>query len=336
MGDRLSGQPHPGARGRRRHSPDHRAPGAHRAAHGGGHLARHQRQEARRVRHAARARHRERLRRRGAGLQRVRADPGHADGLCAAVGLERPPLQCQLQHGERDQVGRADHVGQADPRHLPPRLHAAAVGPRRPGAGGDPDRRLERGDRRGRSRAGEHVALGPRSGRHPRGRLPAAQGQAPRALRRPGRALGAGVGRGRAALRAARHSRLHQSAGQERVPGNASPVARLRRPRHHRPGQSFPARGRPDLRHRLQLRRDQLRREDAGRQDHHPRHARPRRRQPGCALGAGRAGRCQARARGCHRGSQAPGCQAGEGPEQGRGRDQGALRQLARRSGCRS
>ena len=38
---RLSGQPHPRARRGRRHPPDHRAPGAHRPAHGGRDVARH-------------------------------------------------------------------------------------------------------------------------------------------------------------------------------------------------------------------------------------------------------------------------------------------------------
>ena len=54
------------------------------------------------------------------------------------------------------------------------------------------------------------------------------------------------------------------------------------------------------------------------------------------ALRAGRAGRCQARACSRHRGGQAPGRQEPEGPRQGRCRNQGGGRRLARRSGCRS
>ena len=101
-------------------------------------------------------------RRRGAGLQQIRADPGHADGLSAPLGLGGAQLQCQRQHGERDQVGRADNVGQGDPCDFPPRFHAAAVGPRRAGAGGDPCRRAgTRRSTRSTMRPPEPCAGGP-------------------------------------------------------------------------------------------------------------------------------------------------------------------------------
>ena len=250
-------------------------------------------------------------------------------GYARQAAWSGPPLQRQRQHGGRGEVGGAGDVGQADTGHLPPCVHAAQVGTRRAGAGGGARRRVERGDRRNRSCAGGHLALGPRSRCRARGRRHAAQGQAAGALCRAGRALGGSVGRSCPALGAIGYSRLHEPAGQERVPRDASACAGFRRPGDHGAGQPLPARGRPDLRHRLQLRGDQLRREDAGGQDDHPRHARSRRRQPRRRLRAGGAGRCQAGARRRHRGGAAPGRQGGEGPGQGRSRDQGDQRRLA-------
>ena len=89
--------------------------------------------------------------------------------------------------------------------------------------------------------------------------------QAARDLRRPGRALGGGLGRAQGAGRAARHSRDDQPRGQERLPRDASAVARLRRPRDPADGAHVPRQVGPDLRHRLLVHRDQLRRQDAGR-----------------------------------------------------------------------
>ena len=80
------------------------------------------------------------------------------------------------------------------------------------------------------------------------------EGQAARALRRPGRALGGGLGRAQGAGRAACHSRLHQPGGQERLSRDAPAVARLGRPRHPGLGAPLPQGSGPDLRHRLQLR----------------------------------------------------------------------------------
>ena len=145
--DRLSGQPHPRARRGGGHPADHRAPGTHRAAHGRSDLARDQRQESRRVRDAARPGHRERLWRRRAGVERVGADPGDAGRLCAPPRLGRAQLQCQRPDARHHQVGRAGHVGQGAVRDHAPRLHAAALGARRAGAGRGAERRVERGSR---------------------------------------------------------------------------------------------------------------------------------------------------------------------------------------------
>ncbi len=66
--------------------------------------------------------------------------------------------------------------------------------------------------------AGQTAALGPRPRGRARGCGHAAEGQAPRALPWPGGSLGASMVGGRAAFGAARHSRLHELAGKERVP----------------------------------------------------------------------------------------------------------------------
>ena len=239
---RLSGQPHPGARRGGRHPPDHRAPGAHRPAHGRRDVARDLGPADGRVRDAARARHRERLRRRRAGVERVGADPRDAGRLCAPARLGRAQLQFQRPDARHHQVGRAGHLGQGIVRDHAPRVHAAALGARRAGAGRGAERRVERGGRSFRLRALAAAAHRPRSGRDPRSREDAARRQAPGALRRPGRALGGSVGRAEAARRAARHSGHHQPAGQERVSRNASALARLGRPRDPGAGASFPER----------------------------------------------------------------------------------------------
>ncbi len=257
---RLSGQPHPRARRRGRHPPDHRAPGAHRPAHGRRDVARDLGPQARRVRDAARARHRERLWRRRAGVERVGADPRDAGRLCAPARLGRAQLQFQRPDARHHQVGRAGHVGQGAVRDHAPRLHAAALRARRAGAGRGAERCVERGGRSVRLRRLAAAALGPRSGRDPRSREDAARRQAPGALRRPGRALGGSVGRAETARRAARHSGHHLTAGQERVSRNASALARLRRPRDPGAGASFPERERSHPRHRLLVHADEFRR----------------------------------------------------------------------------
>ena len=92
----------------RRHPADHRAPGAHRAAHGRRDVARDQRPAHRRVRDAARAGHRERLRRRGAGVRRVGADRWCCRAAIRARHRQVPPqLQRRAELPPRHQVGRA-------------------------------------------------------------------------------------------------------------------------------------------------------------------------------------------------------------------------------------
>ena len=227
----------------RRHPPDHRAPGAHRPAHGRRDLARHQRQEARRVRHAARARHRERLRRRGAGLQRVGADPGDADGLCAParLGASRnynASVRCAASPSRPSRSRR--------PRRSPT-IFRRAFTRLRSGRGGPVlvevpidvwNEEIDAVDLRARRARCAAAPIRTRSARPATLLLEA---------KRPVIYAGQGVHWAQAwaelarAGRAAGHSGLHQPAGQERVPRDASAVARLRRPRHPGAGASLPA-----------------------------------------------------------------------------------------------
>ncbi len=204
---RLSREPHPGARRRRRHPPDHRAPGAHRPAHGGRHRPRHLRQEDRHVRHAARPRRRERLRRRRPGLQRVRAHPRDAHGLRPAHRLGRPQLLLLRLHEGHHQVGGAGDLGQGAAQRDAARLPAPALGPRRPGAGRGAERPVGHGVRSFSLRVPEDDPHRHRSRSRARGRQDAGRGQAAGDLRRHRRALGRGVERAQGAGRAAGHSR---------------------------------------------------------------------------------------------------------------------------------
>src|SRR5438552_2885429 len=79
-----------------------------------------------------------------------------------------------------------------------------------------------------------------------------ALGRAARPLRGAGRALRAGVGGAAGAGGAARSAGHHQPERQERVPRRPPAVAWLGRSLAAPAGASISARGRPDLRHRLQ------------------------------------------------------------------------------------
>ena len=178
---RLSGQPHPGIRGARRHTADHRAPGADRPAHGRRALAPDQRAEARRVRDAARPRRRERVRRRRAGLRRGGADPGAASGLSPPDRLRGAELQFRPQHARRHQIRRADPFRRRDPEHLPARVHPPEERARRPGADRGAGRHLRRGgERAARLHAGHHAPGRARSRGGAHGR------KAPRCSQAPG------------------------------------------------------------------------------------------------------------------------------------------------------
>ena len=203
--------------------------------------------------------------------------------LCAPPRLGRAQLQFQRPDARHHQVGRAGHLGQGAVRDHAPRVHAAALRARRPGAGRGAERRVERGGRPVRLRR-RRAPL--RSGPDPDAIREAAKmllaAKRPGALRRPGRALGGGLGRAegsspscspfrsppacRARARFPRRIRSSLGSGGLAIPA----------PVHH-----FLERGRPDPRHRLLVHADELRRHDAGRQDHHPRDARPDRREQG-------------------------------------------------------
>ena len=151
---RLSGQPHPRARRGRRHPPDHRAPGAHRPAHGRRDVARDQRPTS-------------------IGVFVMQHGPGteNAYGGVAQAWSESVPILVmpggyarRLAWVERNYNASVQMrgitksaepvtVGQGTVRDHAPRLHAAALRARRAGAGRGAERRVERGGRPVRLRA---------------------------------------------------------------------------------------------------------------------------------------------------------------------------------------
>ena len=153
----------------------------------------------RRLRHAARARHRERLRRRRAGLRRLRADRRPAGRLPAAASPASRPTSTRtlnFQHVTKwaEQVMLADAVPGRDAA----RLHPGQERPPAPGAGRDSRRRLQRGGAGAAATTSRRRAL--RIGARPEGRGARSRAcwSARRAagdLRRPGRALRARPGR---------------------------------------------------------------------------------------------------------------------------------------------
>ncbi len=273
---RLSGQPHPRARGAGRHPADHRAPGADRGAHGRCHVAPFQRQEDRRVRDAARAGRRERVRRGRAGLWRGGADPGPADGLSAPDRARPAELQFGPQHAARDQVGRARDVRRRGAEHPQAGVHAPQDRAWRAGAGRGAGRRVRRGGGgAARLPARDPAPDRPRSRRRRRRRQAPRGRQAAGDLRRPGGALRPRLARAQAPRRAAGGAGHLEPRRQERLPREPQARARLRRqcdPGDRRP---LPQERRSDLRHRLQLHQDQLRRRHAGRQGDRARDPRP-------------------------------------------------------------
>ena len=138
--------------------PDHRAPGAHRPAHGGRDLARDVGQEDRRLLHAARPGQRERLWRRRAVLQRVRAAAGDPAGLSAPHRRHRSELQRLTRDARRVEDRRARDRARRDRQHHAPRVQQPAQRPQRPGDRRNSDRHLERGNRRSRLHAGRPCA----------------------------------------------------------------------------------------------------------------------------------------------------------------------------------
>ena len=156
---------------RGRHPPDHRAPGAHRPAHGRRHVAPDQGPQDGRVLHAERPGRGERLWRRGPGLRRIGAAAGHPAGLSAPHRARAAQLQLDPRHGACRQARRADHLGQGDRQHHAPGLQPAAQRPRLAGHRRAAGRRLRRGRARSAGlRAGRRHQVRPRSGGGARGR----------------------------------------------------------------------------------------------------------------------------------------------------------------------
>jgi hypothetical protein len=278
---RLSGQPPDRACGRDRHPPDHRAPGAHRPAHGRRHQPRHLGPHHRRLLHAARPGRRERLWRRRAGYGESGPGPGHAHGLSAAHRACRPELQLHLQM--RGITKSAEPITSAAEvpnimRRAFTRCATAAAGPcwsrSRPTCG----------TRRCRSRWTTRPSS-PRATARTRPMVAAA-----RCWRREAPVIYAGQGVHWAeawpqlrARRAARRAGRRASAA--RAPSPRTIRCRWARvASRSRPGAAFPRQCRRHPRHRLLLHRDQFRREDAGAEEDHPRDARPRPPQQGRAL----------------------------------------------------
>ena len=256
MRDRLSAQPRARARGPYRHPADHRPPGADRPAHGGRDLARHQRAQMGVF-----------CMQHGPGTEnayggvaqayaRIGAGAGPAAGLCAPPGLGAPNYNARLQmRGITKSAEPLTSAGEIRQRHAP-RLHPAAQRPGGPVLVEIPvdvwNEEIE---------ALDYTPARPLAPRpDPEAVREAAAmlvaGQAAGDLRRPGRPLGRGLGR------AARLAELlaipvctslaGKSAFDETHPlalgsgGAAMPRTRA----------ALPRRGRPDLRHRLQLLRD--------------------------------------------------------------------------------
>ena len=196
VSDRLSRErDHRGGRGRR-HPHDHRAPGAHRPAHG-------RRGEPdvvgpadRGVRDAARAGHGELVRRRRAGVRRFVADRRAPGRLPAPLDQPAAELQRGPELPARDQVGGAGDPARHGARRDAPRVHPGPHGA--PAAG---DGRVPAGCPGGRSARAPRVPPGrgraprPRSRGDRAGRGGAGGGRAAGHLRGTGRALRAGVGR---------------------------------------------------------------------------------------------------------------------------------------------
>ena len=272
-------QPSDRALRRGRHPPDHRAPGAHRPAHGRRHVAPDHGPQDGRVLHAERPGLGERLWRRRPGLRRIGAAAGHPGGLSAphrprAAQLQLDAAPWRTSPSTPSRSPSASEIAE----HHAPRLQPAAQRPRLAGDRRAPGRRLCRGRARAADlRAGGRHQVRPRSGGGDGSRQGAGRGQAAGDLCRPGRALGRGLCRAEGAGRAAGHPGLHQP--------------RRARAASTRPIRCRSARAAAPIRRRCatssttptcifgigcSLHRDQLRHLDAAGQDGHPRHARSR------------------------------------------------------------
>ena len=164
---RLSGQPSDRGLRRGRHPPDHRAPGAHRPAHGRRHVAPDQGPQDGRVLHAERPGLGERLWRRRPGVRRIGAAAGHpgrairaASRTCRPTSTRRSTMAHVAKHAE------PITIGQGDRQHHAPGLQPAAQRPRLAGDHRAAGRRLRRGRARSADlRAGGRHQVRPRSGR---------------------------------------------------------------------------------------------------------------------------------------------------------------------------
>ena len=198
----------------------------------------------------------------------------------------------------------------AEPVILPaesPNVHAPRLQrhPQRPQRAGDrrnPDRHLERGDRRHRLHAGRRPRnTAPTRSMSARRRRRSWRRQAAGDLRRHRRPMGRGLGGTARIRRTARRAGHHQPRRQELLPGEPSAVAGFRRQRGAEAGASLRAERRRHHRHRLLVHRDQFRHQVPQGQDLHPRDPRSQPPQQGRRQ-RGRPGRrCEADAGGADR-----------------------------------
>ena len=231
----------------RRHPPDHRAPGAHRPAHGRRDLARHLGTHDRRLLHAARPGRRERLSAASRRLRRIGARCWCCRwAMRAGSPTSTPNFNSSHADARRSPSRPSRSCSPSEvAEHHAPRLHAAAQRPRRPGASSRS--RPTCGTRRCRSRSNYTPVLRTRYGPDPRAREGSratllVEGQAAGDLCRPGRALRAAPGRScKRTGRAARRSPVTTSlGGKSAFPENHPLVARLGRRRDAAHGAALP------------------------------------------------------------------------------------------------
>ena len=221
--DRLSRQPHHRGGGRGGYPDHHRAPGAHRAAHGRRGKPRDVRGAHRGFRDAARTRGRELVRRRRPGLRRLGPDRGPPRWLSAAAAQHPAELQLLAELPAHHQVGGAGDPGRGRARRDAPRFRASAQRPPPSGPGRAAVRSAPRGGA-GRLDLCARAAPAQRAGSSRRGRRRGGtgRGRAAGALRRAGRALRPRLATAARAGRVAGGAGDDEPAGEERVPGDAS------------------------------------------------------------------------------------------------------------------
>ena len=264
------------------HPPDHRAPGAHRPAHGRRDLPPQLRAQDRRLLHAARPGHRERLWRHRPGLRRI-----CSRSWCCPAGYPAPHRPCRRPTSTRSR--NCAHITKsAEPltaareiaEHLAPRLRAACAtaAAARSLVEIPADVFAEEIPDDFDYAPVAATRYGPDPQAVERSRQASRRSQAPGDLCRPGRALGArpGTQLRRLAERLAAPGH-HEPRRQERLPRGPSALARLGRRAMPEDGARTSSTN-ADVIFGIgcSFTETDFRRRHAQGQDHYPRHARPR------------------------------------------------------------